>query len=265
MLSIIVTSLVAANNLGKRNDYFKFLEETYKLSGSDNFDIGYKDYDFYVYSIGWSDTYCRTHPSSDICYQHLNALSHKNILRIHGLWPSMRNGKLLPTCNTKTQIQINPTESEPFTTMSDVWASMGLSGNTGFWAHEYNKHGYCYNQRNGVDVNDYDVFFQKALDIYNKENFIDIAPKVIEGKESTIVGDEERTTFTIQELTDKITKIQGTRYFEFECLKKGKDQLLSEVRFYFDLNFNRINNLKYHSTCDDSSPLVVYFEKEGTN
>ena len=54
--------------------------------------------------------------------------------------------------------------------MNKYWLSC-YHANEYFWGHEYNKHGYCYNQRKGYDVNDYEKYFQKSKEMFINNNF----------------------------------------------------------------------------------------------
>ena len=215
--------------------------------------LRYEDYDLYILSLTWGDTFCKVQRYPFFCYDIIERQLDPNILRIHGLWPSMRNGELLPTCNKGRQISINKKNVEPFDSMKQTWTSLTDKPNNGFWAHEYNKHGYCYMQRNNYNVYNYSLYFQKTVDLYNLERLkfmIDIA------FENTY---NETIITNLEDLANKITAYLGSTFFEIKCTYKDKKQLFSEIRFYYDLDFNRVNNSHYRSNCNRKKDIYIFY------
>ena len=118
-----------------------------------------QSYDSYVFSLQWPSGYCKVND----CSINLDSLE-KNALTIHGLWPSLKSGKMLQICTHG--VRINEDNSELFDLMRKYWPSFKGSSKE-FWTHEYNKHGYCMVQENGWD--DYEDYFGNALYLYFRD------------------------------------------------------------------------------------------------
>lgn len=214
-----------------------------------------QEYDFYVFSLGWSDTYCRHEheESKERCFSDLHNLKNHNILRIHGLWPSLLNHKMMDDCNKGKHINIPKSSEYPFDFMAEYWPSLGHFNTQSFWEHEYNKHGYCFSQKN-KDTS-YVPYFSKAVEIYKKEKFDSLITASFEKLQK-----DNSVTYT--ELTDKLSKHLGSTFFDLICTPiKGEGQHLSEIRFYYDLDFKRMNDFTYHTNCDKTKPLIFHTDK----
>ena len=114
--------------------------------------------------------------------------------------------------------------------------------NEGFWGYEYNKHGYCFNQRNYYDVNDYEKYFLKTVEIYKKYDlgniFLNMYGKITKGDM-------------------KIKRAEIEEYFETKGIYNGTYLLIcknitinninvsyiNEIRIRFDLNYTLYENL----------------------
>lgn len=213
--------------------------------------VAITDYDMYVFSLGWSSSYCLTIKETAACYDKLAKLQHPYILRIHGLWPSLLNGKMLPQCHSGKDIYIDYKDEEPFTTMLEYWPSLNKNHFTDFWTHEYNKHGYCYSQKYNQGE-DYISFFEKTLSLYFDAKYDSLMDSAFGGQE----GDEIETTY--DDIVSKFAKVLGVQNVELQCGRiKGK-QLVTEVRFYYDLDFKPLE-IKYHTNCDSSKNIVIPF------
>jgi ribonuclease I len=216
---------------------------------------GITDYDFYVFSLGWSPAYCLTVDTKS-CYTKLNALKDAYIMRIHGLWPSLKDGSRLPECHTGAEIQVEPKEGvEPYSTMEEIWPSLNKNHEFNFWTHEYNKHGYCYSVK--YQKASYIPFFQTTIDLFAKQNYAPLMKKAFPSQPGQDV------TSTYNEIIRRFADVIGQEYFELICTRlKGGNQLLTEVRFYFDLDFNTMPGFKYHTNCQvDKEIIIVYHNK----
>jgi ribonuclease I len=216
---------------------------------------GITDYDFYVFSLGWSPAYCLTVDTTD-CYTKLNALKDAYIMRIHGLWPSLKNGGRLPDCHTGPEIEVEPKlDVEPYATMTEIWPSLNKNHQYNFWTHEYNKHGFCYSAK--YNKASYVPFFQTVVDLFEKQDFAPLMKKAFPSQP----GEDVRTTYN--EIIRKFAEVTGQEYFELICKTiKGGVQLLTEVRFYFDLDLNTMPGFKYHTNCQlDKEITIVYHNK----
>ena len=117
-----------------------------------------QSYDSYVMAVQWSNGYCLANSCGKKA-DHVN----KNGMTIHGLWPSLKSGKMLNPCTTG--VTITDDGSELFTKMRQYWPSFAKS-NEEFWEHEYNKHGYCMVEEYGWD--DYEEYFNFVIDLHLK-------------------------------------------------------------------------------------------------
>jgi ribonuclease T2 len=177
----------------------------------------------YVYSIQWGNTLCENHAECKEKIKHLP----KNIFTLHGLWPSYNDGSKVDECNKGQEISVVIKDQELYKTMSTYWISY-TGTNAHFWNHEYNKHGYCYTQRYNKNIDD---FFGSAIGIYKNLSLESLASKAF--------GDvkEAEKSFTYAELIDIFSKSLGDSYIDIECVHVNDKSYMSEVRFYFDLDF----------------------------
>ena len=69
------------------------------------------DYDSLVLAVQWPSGLCASETS--ICTEKLAKMK-KNTMTIHGLWPSLKSGKMLAQCNSGTTIDVENDGSEIF-------------------------------------------------------------------------------------------------------------------------------------------------------
>ena len=200
----------------------------------------YEEYDMYFFTILWLGTTCKM--KGELCYENIEPVR-KNTFTLHGLWPNLRNGTLAEWCNGKNDIEIDIYDKDLLEFMNTHYVS-GYHTNEYFWGHEYNKHGYCYNQRNNYGVENYEIYFTRIKDMYEHYNFenifIDIYKDRIEPGDFLINRNEveeyfknkgfERDTYLI--VCTNITENNGTIV----------EPHLLEIRIRFDLNFNILPN-----------------------
>ena len=138
----------------------EFIIETIKQKAKGETDDRlWQNYDAYVFSIFWESTTCKIY--GYLCYEILEKIP-KNIWTIHGLWPNYKNGTIPKWCNGENDIDIEIKNESLYNYMINYWPGL-FDTNEGFWGHEYNRHGYCYNQRNNISTNDYEIFFLKTI------------------------------------------------------------------------------------------------------
>ena len=116
-------------------------------------------YDSYVFAVQWPNGYCKVYG----CEEYLDDME-ANIMNIHGLWPSLKNGKNLDPCTSGVEIVDN--NSQIFIDMRKYWPSFKGS-NVEFWNHEYNKHGYCMVEEFNWD--DYEDYFRFVITLFLKD------------------------------------------------------------------------------------------------
>ena len=203
----------------------------------------YKEYDMYFITISWFGTKC--HLKGPQCYERIESVP-KNKFTINGLWPQFKNGTNIKSwCNSQNDIVIGIKNKELLNFMNKYWVSE-YHTNEYFWGHEYNKHGYCYNQRNGYDVNDYEKYFQKSKEIFINNNFDNLFIDFFKKEQIEInKGDMaiNRTKF------EKYFEERGFNkdYYLIVCTNITNDETkvnphISEIRIRYDLDFKLLKN-----------------------
>ena len=192
-----------------------------------------QSYDSYVFALQWPNGVC----SSSNCQPKVQSLE-ANILTIHGLWPSMINGKLLRDCTSGIQVKI--TDSSLLNDMNKYWPSL-LTSNDNFWEHEYNKHGYCMSEENGW--NGYERFFSYAISLYKngyKHLLLNAFP-------------EKRTiTMTYEEIKRRIQKVIPNATFKMNC----KNKVLNEIYFFLDKNLHPSPRSRFNNLCNTATIIL---------
>jgi len=135
--------------------YVEFIE--YESRQEQDKDL-YKYYDMYYFTILWLPTSCLG--KVEECKKRIEQLPVKNNFTLHGLWPSYQNGTETYWCNGDNDIKIEIKDKELLDFMNDYYTGSYHSKEY-LWGHEYNKHGYCYNQRKELDPNEYEYYFKK--------------------------------------------------------------------------------------------------------
>ena len=203
-------------------------------------------YDYYFLALQWGPSMCAK--VGKICYDKLKMIP-KNEMSIHGLWPSLLKSKNLPECNSGKKISIKDDSS--MKNIRKYWCSLNSNTNSFFWEHEYNKHGYCYNKRVGIHVNNYHAYFKKALDVFKKYKLNRLIVNALK-KNSGIVS------LTYKKLYMKIKAVLGGDYFQIVCSNYDVNQYLGEIRIAFDLEF-RLRKINKGSTCSQKNDIYIEF------
>ncbi|XP_072903754.1 uncharacterized protein [Hemitrygon akajei] len=100
-----------------------------------------------ILAVQWPPNVCQVREWSSPACDH-------NYWTIHGWWP--------PKSDTKNEDDFSVTEIEDLVdNMEQVWPQLSGENNTGFWKHEWDKHG----KLGGLTVHQY---FTKALDFFDK-------------------------------------------------------------------------------------------------
>ena len=185
----------------------------------------YEKYDFYVLTVIWPNTYCLEQGKE--CYIKLKKRKERNILTVHGLWPSYLKGGIPQWCNLGKNVEINNYTED----MEKYWINIYKKDNKDFWNHEYNKHGYCYNQRNNFSTDNYTYYFDKTMYFYNDLNLKDFMNNFYRG----ILGGMNKLNKTY--LSEKMHVIMGNGSFIICCKEINGLYYLDEIRIKFDINF----------------------------
>ena len=221
--------------------YAEFLEdEGKKKQAPANF---YKEYDMYFFTILWLGTTC--HQKGWQCYERLpNTV--KNKFSLHGLWPNLRNGTIEQGfCNGPNDIEIDIKNETLLNFMNNFYVS-GYHTNKYFWGHEYNKHGYCYNQRVNHDVKDYEFFFQKSKDMFVDNNFENLFIDFFAKEGIEIKAEDMAINRTKFEAFFNEKGFSNDKYL-IVCTNITDDKNIthphiSEMRIRYDLDFHLLKN-----------------------
>ena len=208
----------------------------------------WKLYDVYMYSIFFQTGTCK--PLGYQCYQAIENFP-KNVWTIHGLWPNFKNGTIPEWCNGKNDIEIKIKNESLYNFMKVYYPGL-FNLNEGFWGHEYNRHGYCYNQRNNIDVNNYEEFFLKVVEIYKKYDlgniFIDMYNKDLP-KGDVLIKKTEMENFL------KTKGLEKGNYLLI-CdnniiIDNNKVSYIKEMRIRIDLDFKSFYKNETEVTYED--------------
>ena len=219
----------------------------------------YKEYDMYFFTILWQSTSCRKKGYQ--CYQRIQKLE-RNIFTMHGLWPNLRNGTIIQDyCNGPNDIEIEIKDKYLLEFMNEYYDG-GYHSNEYFWGHEYNKHGYCYNKRNGYDVNNYELYFQKIKDMYIENNFGNLFLDFFKKEKIDVIPGDMAINRTKFEIYFNVRGISKDKYLIVcENITNEKNDTyphISEMRIRYDLDFNLLKNETDKSEFD--CPEIFYAE-----
>ena len=187
-------------------------------------------YDSYVFALQWPNGACG---GSESCT--VSKKTEKNILTIHGLWPSLKNGKQMPDCAKGEKVPEG--NSQVFNLMKKYWFSF-QGANKDFWQHEYNKHGYCMVQEKNWD--DCEDYFSFAIKLYLKSYRL-LFQKAF--------GNQKRVLeLDVNELKNKIQKVMPGANFKLRC---DRNKYLTEIHFYLEKNLTPNTKTKLsNSSCN---------------
>ena len=209
----------------------------------------YEKIDFYVLSFLWNPSTCKKKgKEGKECYKKVKE-KELNILMIHGLWPSYTSGTIPQWCNLDEDIQINNLPKDLNDTMNDYWIGT-YDNNINFWNHEYNRHGYCFNQIYNQSVLNYSFYFQKTVDLYFEYNVKDLLKELFPG----IFAGNRRLNKTY--IYDKLKDRFGKGTYAMTCFKYEDKFWLNEIKLKLDMDFR---NDSIGDT-DDNCPEEIYAE-----
>ena len=235
-------SIELADNCPKR--FFIYFRDENKIPF-------FKKFDFYVLSLYWPVTYCQIY--GEECYKKLLKKKVLNMLTIHGLWPSYQTGTIPQWCNLDTDIPINDYYEE----MDKYWINTFNKENKELWSIEYNKHGYCYNQRKNISTEKYMNYFKKTLELYHKFNF---SRRMAEEFYPGIYSGENK--LDREYLQTRMQIIFGRNTFSFTCLSINEEYYLKEIRLKLNLNLIPASKGKTGDDCPGQF-YAEFLEVEG--
>ena len=194
-----------------------------------------QNYDSYVMAVQWPNGYC----SANNCGKKADHI-YKNTMTIHGLWPSLKNGKYLDTCTSGVTIEEDDTKL--FVDLKQYWPSFSKP-NTAFWEHEYNKHGYCMVEE--YEWDGYEEYFEFVLELF-LSNYKDLIIKAFPNHSNGAF------VVSYEEMKEKIRKIIPDATFKMNCNKK----YIYEFYFYLEKDFNPSINSVFTNSCN--SGILVF-------
>ena len=206
-------------------------------------------YNCYIFSIFWTPASCETKYNNNYeCYQKIKELNIEKYFTIHGLWPTKLEGIIEPPCNEGIKEEVVPnfdSDQDYKAKLNIYWPGL-YNNNTHFWTHEYNKHGYCYMKRHYLNfIDDYKKYFDKNIALF-EEGYRDLMENIL--PDSKGVYNISKTKF--RSLL-KYSKFKLTDYKTYCLMCDNKTNLLTEIYFLYDLNFNPITQKIHQENCKD--------------
>ena len=172
-----------------------------------------QEYDSYVMAVQWSNGYCKVNK----CGNKADNVE-KNTMTIHGLWPSLKSGKMLQPCTSG--VKIKEDGSDLIKDMKKYWPSFSKA-NTAFWEHEYNKHGYCMVEEK--HWSGYQDYFQNVIELFLK-TYKDLIIRAFDVPKKKIIE------VSLDSMRKALNKIIPGVVFKMTCNKK----YLTEMYFYLE-------------------------------
>jgi len=210
------------------------------------------EYDYYIFAVQWGANYCEVSSDKEACFNSLKKIPLFTV-SIHGLWPSKQDGSRIKDCNSGSYIEIEDDGRDPFPKMETFWPSLSNNGNEYFWKHEYNKHGYCYNKREEIDVEDYKKYFSKTIELYENYKIGDLIKNVV----GELPSNSTTITMKYDDLYNGIKKQLGGNYFGLTC----KSGYLQEIRIGLNLDFE-LEEGTISKSCSGNVKLYFYYFKK---
>lgn len=213
-----------------------------------------EDYSIYVFCLQWGNNKCKYNSKGHVtdCQLKLKEMP-INSLSIHGLWPNKDIKTQTGSCFVGEDIPIVPDDTSIFKRMKHHWTNLEFNKtNEWFWGHEYSKHGFCYSAH--VENYDYKVYFEKALELYDKYDFQHVLYEILgKPKAGTYTYSYDKLT---EKLDEKFRTESGERAYSLDCY--DSPNALKELNIYLDMNFNLIkSNEGNKCKKKDNSPIII--------
>ena len=193
-----------------------------------------QNYDSYVFAVQWANGYCAINNCGG-----RESVVPKNEMSIHGLWPSLKSGSQLNACTDG--VKITDTGSALFQNMNKYWPSFS-GANTGFWEHEYNKHGYCMAEEYGWSS--YESYFQFVIDLHFR-TYKDLIKNCFSSTQ----------TISYNDFVAAIRKRIPNATINMKCAGKKNNRHISELYFYLEKNFSPSTTSRFSKQCDSGKLL----------
>ena len=151
----------------------------------------------------------------------------------------------------------SPYKQEVYSIMDKYWSSYSANDNT-FWLHEYNKHGYCFTQRN--NLTDFFSYFNFTVNFFMENQFSSMFYDAFYQPNTRLFEVHK------QELDMIIQTLYPGAYYKFVCGQKGLRRYLLEIYFYYDMDF-KFRNTPYppDENCGGKDEYIsIIFEPSNT-
>ncbi|KAE9605537.1 hypothetical protein Lal_00024682 [Lupinus albus] len=169
-----------------------------------------EDFDFFYFVQQWPGSYCDAR--RPCCYPTTGKPAAD--FGIHGLWPNRNDGSYPSNCDPNSPF--DPSEVSDLTTkLQSEWPTLACPSNdgTGFWTHEWEKHGTC--SESNLKQH---AYFATALGLKEKANLLQALTS------AGIKPDGE--SYTLSDIKGAIKDGVGfTPYIECNVDKSGNSQL----------------------------------------
>lgn len=169
-------------------------------------------------------------------------------MTLHGLWPSLKSGSMLPDCNSGKDVPISIADKALLTTMQADWPSY-TGPDDKFWTHEYNKHGFCYTNKSKTEG--FIPYFSLGMEIFKKHNLENFISDLVDGSKDAEIA------IKTGDLKALIAKKFPEIKFDLDCKKSGTKSFLAEIRIYLNLDFKSFVPPKGRSDCPASQPIYI--------
>jgi ribonuclease I len=209
------------------------------------------NYDYFMFALQYKPGICNIHN----CKKNINNNSVN--WTIHGLWPNKKhrskNNENIFFCKNEDFIK----ERFDINLISDLniyWPSLfGKFTNDNFHSHEWKKHGSCMNycKYKKEHTSAEEFYFKKSLELrekFNPENIFIYRKNDV----------EFITSYLYEEIINKFKEYFKTAPILI-CKNKNKTQILTEIRFLLDTDFNPVKDIysDNKSNCDINKHIHI--------
>lgn len=248
----------------------------------------YERYNCYVFSIMFNQGVCQhmeyagyDNKTKQTCWNSIQIA--KNSFTIHGLWPSYNSTWIPGWGNVLNDVEVNSaTFKKGLKDDLDIYWTSYSGSNDRFYKHEYNKHGFIYNQKIGADTKDPEIYFQKTVDLFKDLELSSLIDgyfafrnmTVLENKYYNITKSDFNNFF--KEHYKRVTQRSSENMRTCYLCKKGfycKNQtcaknetiimpFLTEIKWALDMDFNLYEHQYLNATDNCPEFFAIYYIKD---
>ncbi|XP_065223911.1 ribonuclease T2-like [Planococcus citri] len=205
-----------------------------------------KTLDYLVLSVTWPISFCRSFKKEKNCTH--KCVSEDNWI-IHGFWPNKNNRSVeLSHCSKSP---FNDTEIESIRyQMEEYWPTKNnCYNNSGFWEHEWSKHGTCALQLE--PLNTQLKYFQRTLELYKEYN-------VTEALRECNIHPNDSTLYQKDDIVDCFSNHFNVSP-QLSCkTRKGNKTFLEEIRLCFNKELILQDCKTFSAQKDNCNGSLIY-------